>query len=189
MAPDFRHILKDRTQLDHSRVDHALSEFDVATRDGLRLFLEVHHACFSQMRHVSDQDSDTAASLTDMIDRIDADLKVLGGRPTDLSPVISGPIDGLACAYLIEGSRLGSKILARRWASSGDAVVNTANAYFTLEPVKGRWRAVCDALADVPSDSPRAETIVRDTSALFGLFLRAALAVANTDMTDKVRAS
>ncbi|WP_375281241.1 hypothetical protein [Pseudooctadecabacter sp.] len=189
MALDFRHILKDKTQLDHTRVDTALSGFDVATQAGLTGFLDIHHACFSQMRIASDNDAELQAGLTDMIDRIDADLRRLGARPSCATIGLDAAVDPLAMAYLVEGSRLGSKVLGRRWASSDDPNVLAADAYFSLEPVKGRWREVCDLLAAVPPDSTRAATISRDTATLFRLFLQTAQGAASDHATPKVLAS
>lgn len=189
MATDFRHILRDQTQVDHTRVDAALSEFDVATKAGLTGFLDIHHACFSQMRTASGPDADLCAGLTDMIDRIDADLQRLGARPSLATEGLDGAVDPLAMAYLVEGSRLGSKVLGRRWAASADPDVLAADTYFSLEPVKGRWREVCDLLAAVPADSTRAATILRDTSMLFRLFLQTAQVAASEYATPEVLAS
>lgn len=171
MQQDFREELRARTREDHDRVDMAMSGLDLTTQSGLSTFLGVHYACFSDMMQTSWPGSDVWQSLNLMTSAIETDLAQLdqpgivqlGG---DLEPV-----DPLALDYIIEGSRLGTQVLRRRWSASRDPVVTSASAYFTLPGEPGKWRSVCAELSEVDARSPRARDIIDGTRRIFALFL------------------
>ena len=170
MQDDFRWVLKEQTAADHDAVDDLLSALDVSSADGLEGFLGVHRACFAAMLPIAVPGDSSMQAMTGMIACIERDLATLGA-PCDVSSAVTvGPVDVLACDYVLEGSRLGSKVLRRRWEASEDPRVRAADAYFSITPVSGRWREVCDALSAVAPDSPRAAHIIRDTKSLFALF-------------------
>ncbi len=174
MCADFRQVLKNETQADHERVDGLISLIDLATFDGFIRFLSIHQSCFRVMRDLVTTESDAWSSLDEMVRRIDADLATMGTSATvGVVSDIHKP-DRLAIDYVIEGSRLGSKMLRRRWLTASDPIVRQANAYFSLAPVPGRWRDVCDQLSNIPGHSERAGTIIEDTKMLFALFHAAA---------------
>ncbi len=159
----------------HDRVDSLISEIGVTSRRGFAQFLTLHKSCFITMRAATPPASEAALSLSDMLMRIDADLAILD-HPLPAPPQTTlGPIDPLAIAYMIEGSRMGSKVLHRRWSATADPLVAQAQSYFSTPADAGRWRTVCDQLAAVPLDSPRADTIIQDTTTLFELFYHSAL--------------
>ncbi|WP_299614540.1 biliverdin-producing heme oxygenase [uncultured Tateyamaria sp.] len=174
MQADFRQALKDRTYADHVRVDETLAGFDLQTRDGFAAFLGIHHVCFDAMTSAAINDSHAQSSLRDMQRRIAADLATLGTSYTPMAAAPMDPVDPLAMDYIIEGSRLGSQVLKRNWATSTDALVRDAQAYFAMAPVPGRWRSVCHDLGQVPVQSARADTITTDTRRLFDLFYEVA---------------
>lgn len=170
MLKDFRHVLRHETQEDHSRIDAALSASDVSCQEGLGEFLRIHLTCFEVMQRAATQDSRAERSLQTMCSAIKRDLSVLMQirRPPQTEAL--GPTDPLALDYLIEGSRLGTIVLRRRWDCTDDPVVRAADSYFSIQPEAGRWREVCKDLSAIPSDSPRAAAMIRDTKDLFGLF-------------------
>lgn len=171
-----RQALKDRTSDSHARVDRLLSSFDIRTPVGLRQFLEVHHSCFVRMRAAAQPQGLARLGLHEMAQRIETDLAFLGTQPPAPSAEGIGAIHPMALDYVVEGSRLGSAVLKRRWATSPDPTVQQACAYFSMEPVKGRWRAVCLALSRIKADSALATRIVADANTLFELFHTAACA-------------
>lgn len=175
MSISFRDVLKQQTGPHHARVDDALSGLDIAQPDGLARFLGIHLSCFKAMTAVAADGSETRANLAEMETRIQTDLDRLGKtKCAGLTPGLSDT-DPLALDYMVEGSRLGSQILKRRWAASQDTSVQAANAYFSLEPTAGRWRRVCDDLAAIPAASQRASKITADTCNLFDIFYRASI--------------
>ena len=174
MPNDFRWLLKDQTSSEHDRLDTLLSALDVSSFDGLAGFLAIHRHCFNAMLPAAVPGDDAFAALVEMIRCIDSDLGALGVECTaGLVPPL-GPVHGLALDYVLEGSRLGTKVLRRRWEASDDPRVRAANAYFMITPVPGRWRDVCAALSAVAPDSPEAAQITRDTEKLFALFAQIA---------------
>ena len=172
--PDFRHLLKSETQADHELVDGLMSSIDLATRDGFLRFLIIHQGCFAAMRDLVPQDSETRRGLDELVARINSDLAILDvSDHAESQRDIPAP-DTLAVDYVIEGSRLGSKVLKRRWLDASDPKVRQASAYFTLAPAPGRWRDICSQLSAISPKSDRALRIVNDTRALFALFFDAA---------------
>ncbi|WP_299287648.1 biliverdin-producing heme oxygenase [uncultured Tateyamaria sp.] len=166
--------MKNETHADHERVDALLSSVDIATCDGFVRFLSIHQSCFMVMRDLAPCESPAWSSLNEMLHRIDDDLAVLGASESiHVVSDLQNP-DQLAMEYVIEGSRLGSKILRSRWLTASDPTVQQATAYFSLASVPGRWRDVCDQLSSIPTESERAQTIVEDTKMLFALFYTAA---------------
>lgn len=171
MAKDFRFLLRDDTQQKHDHLDQLFSSLDVSTYDGLISFLRVHLGCFQTMHDAAEAGSRSRHRLADMVLRIKQDLTMLG-QPVDIPneslPQVIAP---LATDYIVEGSRLGSQVLKRRWAQSGDRRVRQADNYFSMETESDRWRMVCDALAAVPAGSAEARRITHDTQVLFSMFL------------------
>ncbi len=174
MNQDLRHHLRHRTQSDHENVDRVMSRFDLTTLKGFSGFLAIHHSSFRAIQYFATADSPTRLALDEMVQRLSADLATLGAAEADFVVPSAKNIDGLAIDYLIEGSRLGSQILKRRWMAAEDPRIRNATAYFSLPPDPQRWRAVCDQLSAVPAQSDRAEAIVEDTRFLFGLFYNTA---------------
>ena len=184
MCADFRQVLKTETQANHERVDGLISSIDITSSEGLVRLLSIHHRCFQVMRGLVAADSQAWCSLSEMVHRIDADLASMG---ESLEMGVASEIqqsDSLAIEYVIEGSRLGSKVLRNRWLAASDPVVLRASAYFSLAPVPGRWRGVCDRLSNIPVESARAGAIVEDTKMLFALFHAAACESAAEHLRD-----
>ncbi|WP_299869953.1 biliverdin-producing heme oxygenase [uncultured Roseobacter sp.] len=174
MCADFRRVLKNETQADHERVDALISSIDLVTFDGLVRFLSIHQSCFRFIRDLVTTETHAWCSLDGMVRRIDADLATMGAAETVVVVSDITKLDRLAIDYVIEGSRLGSKVLRRRWLTASDPTVRRASAYFSLAAVPGRWRNVCDQLSKIPVQSDRAGAIIEDTKMLFALFHAAA---------------
>lgn len=170
METCFRLLLRDETRAEHERVDRLLSSFDIGRRGDLTAFLGIHRMCFSAMAKVAAQGGYAHRALGEMLHHIDADLAVLQATDLNRSAPTLGETDPLALDYMIEGSRLGTQVLKRRWAASRDPIVARASGYFSKGPTPGRWRKVCDDLSAVPAESARAARIIEDTQKLFALF-------------------
>lgn len=182
---DFRHVLRARTRDQHDRVDDAFSAMDIQTQDGLRAFLGVHGACFQGMLGVAHSDSSARRMLSDMIARIRVDLHELGGCIEVRATGLTDGVDPLALDYVLEGSRLGSKVLKKRWGAASDPAVLRANAYFSMPSDASRWSQVCFKLGRVPVDTKQAHDITQDVIRLFTLFHDTALSVARTGQPAK----
>lgn len=175
MTSDTVFTLRSRLRADtaerHACLDRAISTIDIATRAGFVRFMQTHQGAFRAV--------DAAAplpALRDLADRAGRDLDQLGA-PEAPAPDGAGPLDPLAVDYVLQGSRLGTKVLKRRWQASDDPEVRAADAYFDAPIDPGGWRATCDALAGQSASGPVADRIVTDALRIFDIF-RTALACA-----------
>ena len=101
------------------------------------------------------------------------------GRVRGLDARLSdAPRDPLAVDYLLAGSRMGTRVLRRRWLESTDPAVHAADAYFGLPDDPSEWARVRGRLSEIADGSDRALRIEADVSALYALFHEAALAEA-----------
>lgn len=131
---DLRHFLRHGTAEAHRRLDTMLSAFDLSTRAGYRRFLEVNAAALLPL-----EDALVRSGVTRLFpdwprrarrDVLMHDLQRLGGalRPLpDLRPFDAAGV--LGTLYVLEGSRLGAKVVVRTVAASSDPVVAEATAY------------------------------------------------------------
>lgn len=116
----FRFALKSATDDIHRELDERLSCLDLAKEPDYRRFLDF------QARSVPSVEGALAtAGLGNLIEgwcaarrtnAIEADLEELGGSmpPASPAPAIAGTAQLLGTAYVLEGSRLGSRVLRRR---------------------------------------------------------------------------
>lgn len=169
LAPSLVARLRAETREDHARVDDAFGAFDLGRPDGYRAFLAAH-----------------ARVLPAVEDWLDAAELVPGwrGRSAALRRDLAAldmPIpdpSGFACdggeaarwgaLYVIEGSRLGGAVLAKRVPPGWPA------AYLNMVHGAGEWRhllATIDRLV-LPREAERAA--IAGARAVFAAFLRAA---------------
>lgn len=173
MPENFRFVLRDQTQAQHERVDAALSGLDLTEAGDYGTFLKIHVHCFAQMQSAVAPGGSLAQALGGMVRRATGDLAALGQAPGVAAASLERPVEPLAASYVVEGSRLGSRVLARQWAEASDSRVRGAGAYLSHPHPTDGWRAVCDRLALVEPGSPLATTVLADTRRLFYLFLDA----------------
>lgn len=170
MITDFRKILRDQTRPDHDRLDELIGTLDISQRLGFTTFAEMHLSCFLAMQARQSATSKSAQTLRNMIDGLRKDLSVVTDRKTVTRAELPNHVAPLAIDYIVAGSRLGSKVLRKRWSKSTDGKVQGASVYFQ-QPVDPRlWPETCQALSDVVPTSAQAGAIIKDTKALFQLF-------------------
>lgn len=114
--------LRDATSARHDAVDAAFSAFDLSALAGYRSFLEAQYACIAPLEAELTAGG-LGAVLPDWPARhrgplLAADVADLGGgASTPMSvntPAFSGAGALLGAAYVLEGSRFGGAVLARR---------------------------------------------------------------------------
>ncbi len=176
--PTAHQLLRAATGIAHERLDARFGVFDLAdTRDYGR-FLQAHAAALMPVEAALDT-AGMAALLDDWPARrraalIAADLAALGlAMP---APVPVAPLANMAAAwgaaYVVEGSRLGGAMLARRVAD------DAPRAYLATPLPKGAWRLFLGRLdAALDADAARA-TAIRGALATFAVFEAAAEATA-----------
>lgn len=168
-------LLREGTADCHSRVDAAFGRFDLASREGYSAFLTAQARAFIPIEAsldaagareiIGDWDARkrTAAIITDL-----ECLKVHIPKPCSVPKV-----DDLAAiwgqVYVLEGSRLGGRMLKRAVSSE------LPTAFLGHELPSGAWRELLDRLDEKlidPEDRRVALSAARD---VFGLFEAAAL--------------
>lgn len=168
-----RQTLKSRTDDVHEELDALLGCFDLAGRDDYRAFLRVHARVLPAVERALEEGG-IAEILPDWDSHrrtplIERDLAALGEpMPSPISVTApAGRGELLGTAYVIEGSRLGSRFLARR---VGDAM---PAEYLTAAGQQRAWPALLHALDQAelaPAEMDRAVSAAR---ACFALFLSA----------------
>lgn len=166
-----RSRLRADTAAQHARLDEAISTADISTRSGFTRFMQTHHAAFRAIDAVAPR-----AELRDLADRAGRDLARMG-MATGPMPESDGPLDSQAVDYVLHGSRLGTKVLKRRWQTARDPQVQAADAYFGAPIDPAAWRATCAALEARPAAGAASDRVVSDAGRIFDMF-RTALACA-----------
>lgn len=165
-----RERLRSETRTAHDMADAVFRRFDLTDPDLLRPFLAAHRDAFGLLvEHAAD--AEIEAMIRPALDALDADLDALGGRPAPADlPRPPKADDGLAQRYIWLGSRLGTRMLARRWAEGTDPTVRAAGRYLSAAPASAPWRALCDELEDMSARGTRADLVVQAAKAWFAVF-------------------
>ena len=141
-------MLRTATAPDHEQVDAAFAGYDLAVHEDYVRFLIAHARALPA--------AEDALAIHDLpgwrrrTPMLAADLTALGEiMPDPLHFVLpAGRAAALGALYVVEGSRLGGVMLARR---VGDAL---PGAYLNARHERGEWRALLAAIdADVGEDS------------------------------------
>lgn len=173
-----RRMLRAGTAEAHERLDARFGRFDLADADDYARFLTAHASALPAVERALDAGG-MAALLDDWPARrraglIAADLAALG-RPVPPplpAPVPADPAALWGAAYVVEGSRLGGAMLARRVGAG------LPTGYLATPLPAGAWRKFLAALENaLYSDSMRASA-TRSALATFAIFSHAADEVA-----------
>lgn len=166
----FRNILRDSTRPQHDALDDLLSSLDIAQHEDFSSFAEIHLVCFQKIHGCANGVGYALQLLSDMVRCLRSDLAVLGHPSSSTPPAPYPTLDPLAVDYIVAGSRLGSKVLKKRWLMSDDATVQGADSYFSLAVDASFWPDTCRKLDEISPGSARAAAIIKDTQAMFDLF-------------------
>ena len=169
--------LRDATAEDHAVVDAAYSVFDLSDPAGYRAFLRAQHACLGPIEEILTR-ADAQRVLPDWPSRrraglLAADLRDLGaathaGLSTAALGDLRDPAAALGALYVLEGSRFGGSVLARRVGPG------LPLRFLGAGPEPGAWRLLVSAL-DRHLVSERALAIaIASARAVFAAFVDAA---------------
>ena len=161
-------FLRSRTAAAHERVDAAFGSHDLASPDTYRRFLAAH------ARALPDAEAMAAAvwpALRRRTPLLAADLAAIG-LPIDLPAMTAheaGPAQWGAL-YVVEGSRLGGGLLARRVAEGMPC------AYLSAVHEPGEWRTIRSAIDAAATGQAEAwhDAMVAGALDVFGLYEAAA---------------
>ena len=125
----FHSVLRDSTRSEHEAIDGLLSRLDLSTAHSYRAFLKIHYAALRSLAGAwRPEDRQEFGNLLDLLR---TDIAALGTDvDKQISPLDSAltPANQLGVAYVIRGSRLGSKVLSRR------VPPHLASSYLNYEP-------------------------------------------------------
>lgn len=162
--------LRSGTASDHERLDGLFERFDLADPTSYRGFLTAHAKALPAVEHALD-DAGFAALLPDWTERrradaLSADLAAVGAQvPAPLPfPVPESAAAQWGAAYVVEGSRLGGKLLSQRIGA------DLPRAYLGTPQSAGAWRRFLEALdaaLQTPDDIAAATISARAVFALF----------------------
>ena len=160
-------LLREHTHAAHETVDAAFAHFDLADRPSYRDFLVAHARALPVAEAIAAQVATFRARTPLLAD----DLAALGASfPT---PLPAPPADDAAAwgaLYVLEGSRLGGRLLAAQVASDLPA------AYLGAIHEPGEWRATRQSIDDAaaPRDGAWRARMIAGAMACFDLYRDAA---------------
>lgn len=177
--------LRAETQAQHEAVDRAFGAYALTERGEYLRFLNAHARALLPLEAALDA-AGAGALISDWpLRRRDAalvaDLHDLGAAPPSTSGAALDLRDEAAmwgAMYVLEGSRLGGRLLSRSVADAADPVVRRANRYLTHGAGEGAWRTFLNALEASPAVRSRPQETLAGASSAFAVFAHAAVETA-----------
>ena len=180
--------LKRATDAAHRRLDGGLSRFELSDSDGYRRFLLVHAMALPPMERAlaaGGFDRQCAGWTGGQRRRaLHDDLAGLGMErvPYDAVPAVRGAT-AWGVAYVLEGSRLGGKLLARRVAAGGNPRA-IGNARFLNSPATVAWPRFVERMEGALSSRDDLTAALAGASMAFATFNAAFEYVAGAENED-----
>jgi heme oxygenase len=170
----------------HERVDAAFGRFSLTDPSGYRYFLQAHGAVFPVCERALAA-SGAADLLADWPSRVRspallADLETVGAAPgpeiPDLPPL--SPASAFGMMYVLEGSRLGGAVLARRLLTNPDERCRNASRYLLHGEGLRLWPNFVAAMEASPHVAQDPQSVIDSALRTFGLFEAAAINTRDT---------
>jgi len=181
-SPPARFQLKAATAQDHAAIEAGFADLDLTRFDDYRTFIEAHAAAIPPLERAVEA-CGAAALLSDWPQRrrtsaIADDLALLSGKRCDLeAPLFATSDAGLGALYVLEGSRLGGRVLSGVVEESRDDRVRRATRFLAHGGVE-LWQSFAAFLnVQLASDAQIAAAISGARTA-FNFFAKAQQAVA-----------
>ena len=169
-AGSVRFRLREETSASHAAVDSLFARFNLGRTADYRDFLQIQYACLAPLETALDV-AGAQALLPDWparrrADLLAADLADLDTTPAPaaINPSLAGPAAIFGAIYVLEGSRFGGGVLARRLAPGAPARFLGAGA----DPAA--WRALVSALDRQLVIEADIQTAVASARAVFAAF-------------------
>lgn len=169
------HALRAATRAAHERVDAAFGGYDLRDRDSYRDFLTAHAQALLPIEAWLDANG-AAKLIPDWAERkrgdaLLADLAEIGGAApaTDIFLCDPTPDDVLGVVYVVEGSRLGGRYLARRLGA------DQPRRYLDPDQDAGKWQLFLSLLDNFLYDETSRARAVHGALYAFDRFERAGL--------------
>ncbi len=165
-------VLRDATASAHERVDAAFSSYDLADPAGYAAFLHAHAEALLPIEAALDAVG-AERLIDDWPDRrrggaIRRDLEALGEivPPVPAFPSIDEDAQIAGALYVLEGSRLGGKLLARQVPKE------FPRAYLDADQGSGNWRKLLDRLDLILYDAEAMNSAIGAALEVFAAFER-----------------
>jgi len=171
-AVSARFVLRERTRAMHDATEEAFASYDLTRPEHYRCFLVAHASALPRLElGVTGKGwADWQPRLPRLVDDLAA-LSMQLPVPM-LAPQIS-PVAAWGVQYVLEGSRLGGRMLAQRVPDG------MPTSYLSAQPdMSARWQAFCAALDAHHQTTDWIEEVVDAATETFQTFRRAALALA-----------
>jgi heme oxygenase len=170
-----RERLKQATTAAHRGLDAQLSGFELTRAHGYRRFLEASAAALLPIEEALER-AGVRAIFNDWPSRsrrtvIAQDIRSLGGTVRSLPDI--GPLNRnqvIGTTYVLEGSRLGAKVLLKAMTASADSTIMGATRYLRHGAGLHLWRSFIDVLereAFAPDDEAEIFAGARQAFATF----------------------
>lgn len=167
LEPTLRQRLRAETKLQHDAVEEAMSRWDLSDRYGYGAFLSIHRATLKRLagRWRLEDRRDFEA----MLHRIEADHAALDLPMWESAAADTPSANGIGVAYVVRGSRLGSRVLRRR-------VPEHFPATFLEHEPSLTWSEFLDQLSQCPGGGRADQAgVIAGARATFDLFGAVAL--------------
>ena len=173
-----RHALRTATAPDHDAVDHAFGRYDLAERGSYIAFLQAQAAAFLPVEDAIDR-SGSSRLVADWAERrrsdtLRSDLAGLGAAVPAFAPLpaFASSAALLGAIYVLEGSRLGGRMLAR-------TVPEAFPQTFLAAGNPALWRSLLAVLELNLDTGERRATAIEAAKGVFALFEKGARVDAN----------
>jgi len=172
-----RWILRNATAGTHARLDALVEAQSFTRRAGYESFLTASAQALSAAEHMLEA-SGVAALVPDWPSRrrmpaLEADLAGLGVRlpaPLETPAAPYGRDAMLGALYVLEGSRLGARVLLKRAQDSADPAIAANTRYLSHGAGARLWQTFLETLEADPSLAAHPEAAVRAAEETFALF-------------------
>lgn len=188
-AFSLRNFLKRETQALHQRVDDAFSQFRLSDDAGLARFLAAQAGALRPLESALEAGPGGGVGriLPDwpdrcrahLLDRLEMEVPDLRAKP------FRSVAQMLGAAYVLEGSRLGARVLLRRVERRDSPIVRLATTFLSHNVEGQRWASFLAALDAFACQECSPEAL-SGALAAFALFERSALA-AGASLTEPHR--
>ncbi|MEO0487740.1 MAG: biliverdin-producing heme oxygenase [Pseudomonadota bacterium] len=166
-----RWTLRAETEVAHQRLDDFISQVDIATRHGLSCYLLGNAGAHRALQPFDDA---FAGHIDRRLTVLAADAREIGLALPAAGPALA-PLDwdeAVGYRYVLAGSAMGSRLLARRHGRATDPDVRRAHRFVGDDALMALWRDVQLELDALPDHGPQAMAAVRGANACFTLFSR-----------------
>lgn len=176
--------LRDRLRADtgpsHETLDLTVAQLDFASREGVLAFLRIQATALGRL------DGEALAlpllrMVADLRARALEDLAAAGENVRDRN--VRYAFHPVACDYVMSGSRLGDRILRKKWAEHA-AWTTVGTSFFTAPTYGELWEGFCTGSGRLPGHGSDADNIVADAIGLFELFRTVAEEVVTYAITE-----